>query len=224
MEEYNLDPIFEYHMTDEEAVAFKIGLIWMEMSKKTFPDYKNMASYPKKGDPRKGSLFKYCHTLMKKGIVDPKDYKLYITAQLQMLKSIEIGTLHPNIGPWCLLGDKAIVRWKMWKTKFDNIQKSNKLKDVGLDKANFNEVKFALDRSKKILLDKLGELTEEKYKTKSKEIERWISLDLVSGFYAALSPWVKRYCNLENIDLNYFENVDDQSLNYFKQLFGHEIE
>src|SRR5579885_1638384 len=101
--EYNLDPIFEYNMNAEETLAYKLGLLWMAISDKLMPDYKYATRYPKKGDPRKSSLFKYCWKLSRetKGLIDVKDYKLYIAAQIHMLMAIEIGNTHPNIGPWC---------------------------------------------------------------------------------------------------------------------------
>ena len=222
MTEYNLDPIFEYHMNDEETVAYKIGLLWITLSRQIFPTYKHYHNFPKKGDPRKSSLFKHCYKLLRetRGLIDPKDYKLYIVAQLQMLKSIEIGGSHPLIGPWCIVGDKAWIRWKVWKRKYDNVGKSKTLKEEGLDKSNIDDIKIELDKTKKFLIFKLGELTEENFKLKIKEIERWIAHDMVSGFYAVLSPWVKKYCNLKDVDLNYHKNsINEEVETYFKNLF-----
>lgn len=219
--EYNLDPILEYQMNEDEAVAYKIGLLWMAISSQVIPNYKYISSFPKKGDPRKSSLFRYCHTFMNrtKGLIDPKDYKLYIAAQLQMLKAIEIGNLHPNIGPWCLIGDKAWTRWKIWKRKYDNVGKSKSLKEAGLETASFEEVKKELDKTKKFIISKFGNFTEESFKSHSKDIERYISLGMICGFYAALSPWTVKYCKLENIDLNYYSNVSEEALNYFHKVF-----
>ena len=220
--EYNLDPIFEYNMNEEETLAYKIGLLWMAISYKMFPDYRHASGFPKKGDPRKSSLFKFCYKLMRetKGLIEVKDYKLYIAAQLHMLKSIEIGNTHPLIGPWCLVGDKAWVRWKMWKRKYDNIGKTKTLEDVGLDKASFEEVKKDLDKTKKFIDNKFGPITEVVFQMRTKEIERNISIGTISGFYAALSPWVAKYCNLGDMDLSYFKNVDNQGTEYFSKLFS----
>ena len=218
--EYNLDPIFEFNMDAEETLAYKIGLMWMAISYKMFPDYKRASGFPKKGDPRKSSLFKYCYKLMRetKGLIYVKDYKLYIAAQLHILKSIEIGNTHPLIGPWCLVGEKAWVRWKVWKRKYDNIGKSKTLEEVGLDKSNFEEVKKELDKTKKFM-DKFNILTENDFQLKAKEIERNISLGTISGFYAALSPWVAKHCKLGDYDLTYYNNTDQQSRDYFNKLF-----
>lgn len=223
--EYNLDPIFEYNMSDEEIFAYKLGLLWMAISNKLFPDYKYASGFPKKGDPRKSSLFKYCYKLTRetKGLIDVKDYKLYIAAQLYILRAIEIGNAHPLIGPSCLVGKKAWVRWKIWKRKYDNIGKSKTLEDVGLNKTNFEEVKKELDKTKKFMDNKFGILTEEVFQLKAKEIERNISLGTISGFYAALSPWVAKYCKLGDHDLTYFKTTDQQGCEYFNKLFSEHV-
>lgn len=220
--EWNLDPIFEYNMNPEETLAYKLGLLWMALTDKIFPDYRHSSNFPKKGDPRKSSLFKYCYKLARetKGLMELKDYKLYIAAQLQILKSIEIGNTHPLISPACLVGDKAWIRWKVWKRKYDNIGKSKNLEEAGLAKANFDDVKKELDKTKKFLDSKFGTLTEETFKLKYKEIERNIALGTISGFYAALSPWVAQYCKLGDLDLEFFRNVDSQTLEYFNKLFN----
>lgn len=219
MEEYNLEPILEYSMTPDEALAFKLGLMWIEISRKLFPNSKNMTSYPKRGDPRKGSLFKHCYTLLRetRDRVDAKDYKLFINAQLQMLKAIEINGQHPLIGPWCLLGDKAWIRWKMWKKKFENINKTKTTKDVDLETPDIEEVKTELAKSKKYLFS-----TEEDFKINAGDVERAIKLGKISGFYAILSPWVKKYCNLEEIDLSYCA-ISPEISNYFMENFPKEF-
>jgi len=223
--EYNLDPIFEFRMNEEETLAYKLGLLWMAISHKLFPDYRHASGFPKKGDPRKSSLFKYCYKLQResKGLIEAKDYKIYIAAQLHMLKAIEIGNTHPLIGPWCLVGEKAWVRWKVWKRKYDNIGKSKTLEDVGLDKSNFEEVKKELDKTKKFMDNKFGLLNEETFQLKAKEIERNISLGTISGFYAALSPWVGKHCKLGDYDLAYFKTTDAQGSEYFNKLFPEQI-
>jgi hypothetical protein len=196
-------------MTDDEAAAYKLGLYWLEAIDKTFPDYRHNNKYPKKGDPRKSNLFRHCYKLNRelKGILKAEEHKYYVIAQLQMLKSIEINNLHPNITPWCLTGPKAWTRWKMWKKKFDNIEKVKTAKDVAVDKVENEEIKKAIEKSEAFLIKKLGSLTEENFQARAKDIERWIAQGLISGFYAVTSPWVSKYCQL-NIDLSYFkENI-----------------
>jgi hypothetical protein len=223
-EAYNLEPIIEYSMTDEQALAYKIGLMWIESSQKVFPDCKTKTSYPKKGDPRNSTLFKYCYKLQKetRGLIDPKDYKLYVMAQLQMLKAVEIGNTHPLISTWCLIGDKAWVRWKIWKKKFDNIEKVKTLKEVGLDKVDFLTIQNELKQTKKLLDSKIKD--EEQFKEMAKDIGCWISVGKVSGFYAALSPWVKRHCDMKEIDISHFcANITVEVENCFRDLFLREL-
>ncbi len=98
-EDKALELILLYSMDEIEAKAFKIALLYLAKSKKLFPDYKHYRL--PKGDPRKGELFKYCHKLVRtKGdkIAD-EDYKLYVHAQLDILRNIKKGDLHPFITP-----------------------------------------------------------------------------------------------------------------------------
>jgi hypothetical protein len=223
MEEYNLEPIIEYSMPEDHAFAYKLGLMWVNFSKKMFPNCRT-ANYPRKGDPRNSSLFKYCYKLQKetKGLIEPKEYKLYIMAQLQMLKAVEINDSHPLIGVYCLTGDKAWVRWKMWKKKFDNIQKAKTLKEVNLDKIDFIMIKNELDQTKKLIDLKIKD--ESQFKEMAKDIERWISVGKISGFYAALSPWVKKHCLMKDIDISHYcDNITLEVEEYFHSLFSREF-
>lgn len=215
-ESYNLEPIIEYSMNEEEALAYKLGLVWITLSRKLFPNHKHSSNYPKKGDPRRGSLFKYCYKLVRetKGLIPPQDYKYYIAAQLQIFKSIEAAVL---ITPQCLVGDKAWIRWKMWKRKFDNINKVNKEE---VEKCGFPEIKSELEKTKKFLDSKFGELNEERISILKKDFERYITLGQISGFYAVLSPHIQKYCNLENVDLVYYKNnITEAAQEYFNNLF-----
>lgn len=221
--EYNLEPIVEYSMTEEQALAYKLGLMWMSFSKKVFPNCKT-TSYPKKGDPRNSTLFRYCHKMERetRGLIDPKDFKLYIMAQLQMLKAIQIGDSHPLIGANCLVGDKSWVRWKIWKKKFDHVQKAKTLEEVGLDEVDFLTIQTELRQTKKFIEIKIKD--EEQFKEMSKDVERWISVNKVSGFYAAISPWVKQYCDLKEIDISYFRaSITPEVETYFRDLFLREF-
>lgn len=226
MTEYNLDPIFEFKMNEEETTAYKIGLLWIAITAKLFPDYRRVGGYPKRGDPRKSSLFRHCYTLRKKtkGIIEPKDYKHYILAQLQMLKAIQIGDLHPNIGPWCLIGDKAWTRWKVWKKKFENVEASQSVEKVGLDKAKLQDIINELIKTRKVIESKLGSYNEETFKFKAKEITRLLSLGLISGFYAAISPWFKKYCQLGDFDIKFYnDSVTHEVQEYFNKQYPEEI-
>jgi hypothetical protein len=224
MEEYNLEPIVEYSMTPDETAAYKIGILWIEISKRLFPELKRVGSFPKRGDPRKGSLFKHCYKLytLTKGLIDIKDYKFYVAAQLQIFKAIEISGQHPFVSPACLIGDKAWVRWKIWKKKYENINKVKKVEDVDIQ-IDISEIQKELIKTKKFTDSKF--LNEEEFKNVSADISRAIMLGKISGFYAVLSPWVKKYCILGDIDLTYYQdNANSHVVTYFKELFKDEFQ
>ena len=222
-EEYNLDPIVEYSMPEDQALAYKIGLMWVNFSKRVFPNCKT-AKYPKKGDPRNSSLFRYCYKLQRetKGLIDPKEYKLYVMAQLHMLKAVEIDNAHPFIAAQCLIGDKSWVRWKMWKKKFDNIEKAKTLKEVKLDKLDVATIKIELEKTKKLLDVKIK--NESQFIEMAKDIERWVSFGKVSGYYAVLSPWVKKHCPMKGVDISqYRASITVEVEDYFNSLFSREF-
>jgi len=212
MTNYNFDPIFEYKMNELEATAYKIGLLWLELSRKYFPDYKHTSKFPKKADPRKTSLFKYCYKLARetKGILKFSDYSLYIKAQLQILKHIQLGNTHPLIEPGILVGDKAWIRWKIWKKKYDAMQKRQTLEDVDLDKVPIDKIKKELKNTKEFLSIKFSSYpTEKEMIMLATDMERWIALGKVSPFYALMSPWIKKYCKIKT-DLSLFESSINQ--------------
>jgi len=222
-EEYNLDPIIEYSMPEDHAFAYKLGLMWVNFSKKVFPNC-NTTNYPRKGDPRNSSLFKYCYKLQRdtKGLIIPGEYKLYIMAQLHILKAIEINNSHPYIAVQCLVGDKAWVRWKVWKKNFDNIQKAKTLKEVSLEKTDIVTIKTELEQTKKLLESKIK--NEAQFIEMAREIERWVSFGKVSGFYAVLSPWAKKHCDMKNVDISqYCASITAEVENCFRELFSLEF-
>lgn len=220
-----LEPIIDYNMPILQAKAYKIGLIWIELSRKLFPDYKHVNGYPKRGDPRKSSLFRFCYKLVREtqGLVPDNEYRLFIKAQLQMLKALDLGQgVHPRIDPGCLVSDKAWIRWKMWKRKYDQIAKRQTKEDTGLDMASEAVVYRELMSTKKFLEGRFDDLEEECFMTASRDIERYIALGKISGYYALLSPWVKRHCKL-TIDLKlYDKSITPDIIAKFREIFPNE--
>ena len=102
-----LDKIIEYNMTPMEAKAYKIALLWRVLFRKEFPNER--LAKEKLGDPRKSFVFKHCYKLANEtqGSIDDKDYKLYILAQLQVMKNITDGKIHAMISPEILSGPKS---------------------------------------------------------------------------------------------------------------------
>ena len=82
--------ITQYKMDEIESRAYKVSLIWINRSRKIFPNYQHQRL--KNGDPRKSLLFKICYKLIREtqgGILDEENYSLYVQAQLEVLKHIE---------------------------------------------------------------------------------------------------------------------------------------
>ena len=59
----NCDPIIEYQMSAEEAIAYKMALLWCKLASDQFPD-KKIICLRKKGDPRKSFTFKVCYSML----------------------------------------------------------------------------------------------------------------------------------------------------------------
>ena len=220
----DVDPIIVYQMNDMEIMAYKTGLLWVEQSHKHFPKHKHSNGFPKKGDPRKSTLFRYCYKLVKdsRGILPEEEINLYIIAQLSILKVFQANS--PLVDPNCLVGDKAWIRWKIWKKKFDAKQKGQTSKDVGLDKFSNAEIKKDLNKTKQFFLGKFsGEPKEEQIMMAATDIDRWLFLEKISPFYALLSPWAKKYCKFDKVDLQLYRNsVNLQAEKDFKEIFGYE--
>jgi len=198
----DLSPIINLKMSDLEAKAYKVALLWMGISHEVFPDYAHTKGFPKTGDPRKSMLFKYCYKLIREtqGLVPDNEYSQYIRAQLDILRAIRIGDCHPYIGPQILVGDRAWIRWKVWKKKLKAITENSTLEDVGLDKTDEEKVVKELVATKKYLEGKFTSGYQEPQVMMAKtEIARWVALEKVSPFYVILSPWTQRHCDFKNV-------------------------
>ncbi len=134
-----------------------------------------------------------------------------------------MGGHHPVIEPNCLAGDKAWIRWKIWKRQYDKLLKAASTKeDVGLDATPFAEITKELKCTKAFLEGRFdGTPKEEQIMMGHRDMERWIALGKVSGYYAAMSPWVKKYCNL-TIDLELYK-ITPEVLKHFTEQFAHEF-
>jgi hypothetical protein len=224
--EFSLEPIIEYDFSDLESQAYKVCVLWISLSRKVFPEYKHGTGLPKKGDPRKCQLFKYAYKLIREsqGVIKPEDLSLYIKSQLDMLKAITQQSDFPFIGPQILVGDKAWIRWKMWKRQYDAISKRQTLDEANLDMIPFEAVKKGLEETKQFLIGKFeGEPKEEQIMMGHVDMSRWVGLGKVSPFYAILSPWVKKYVKIVNLDpLVYEKSVTQDVIDLFKNLFHYE--
>lgn len=191
MSENLLAPILEYQMTPLEAKAYKIGLLWEKLATKEFPNYSIMR-FRRDGDPRKSALFKYAYKLAREtdGVVPDREYRLYITAQLQVLKGIRKDEIHPLIVPNCLVGRKAWHRWRMWKSRWDKqMSKAQNSEDIDVNDT-FSRIEAELKKTRKFLDKQLPEswtCENIEYSYKNKDMLRWVALGRVSPFYVLLS-------------------------------------
>lgn len=215
------EDIIEYAMKPLEILAYKVGAIWLHKSKKTFPDYNHSKGFPKLGDPRNSMIFKICYKLVREtqGILGLEDYALYIQAQLDIIK---INSKDPIIDPSCLIGDKAWNRWLVWKNKYD---KKFKVYDQQEIKNSEQRIVAELKKTKQFFFGRFeGEPKEEQIMMASTDLLRWISLGKVSYYYALMSPWVKKHCNTDALDMDFHKkSIDSKIKEEFKIIFDYEF-
>ena len=230
----DLELILKYQMTDMEAKAFKLALIWDKQVKIELPNHNMVASLRRKGDPRKSTLFKYTYKLASEtaGLLPDNEYHLYIKSQLQILKAISDGTVHARISPDCLVGDKAWKRWRMWKSKYDKIAIAKK-PEVANVSASETKIKAEISNTKSFLFSQFGhQPTQEDINrsVKDKLMIKWVTVNRVCAYYACLSPFLKNAFGGKTIeevflfDLSiYRSSINSVIEEYFKQVFDYEF-
>jgi hypothetical protein len=186
----DLAAILDYEMTPDEAQAYKIAVLWEKIASEQFPEYKH-GKLRKRGDPRKSNLFKVAWTLHErtKGVLAPDEYKYYVLAQLSLLR--ELNKVHGDvmISPQCLLGDKAWVRWKVWKRKLDEACKTRLAEDLKMTMSE-DKLRSELGRSRQFLMQRFdGVWTRDKLLGHVTDLIRWVASGTVSPYYAVASPW-----------------------------------
>ena len=223
-----LSEILTWKMTQSEARAFKLCLMWEEYTQNMFPKIP-CGKLPKRGDPRKSLLFRYCNKLLRetKGIILDDQYQWYIKAQLDILKNVSDNL--PNISPACLVGIKAWKRWKVWLRKFQAMSKVGETKiEVPASKI------FAkLQKTKEFLTKQFkGEpkLEDIEQAFKSRAFIRWVILGKIYPVYVILSPFVssiirnKSIEEIFNVDFNiYRSSITSEVEDSFKKLFSNEF-
>lgn len=215
-----LELILKYNMTELEAKAFKICLIWQHLCKKEFPNERYL-KLSKTKDPRKTTLFKYSYKLIKetKGLLDDdKEYYIYILAQLQILKLLKEGEIHPLIEPQILVGDKAWKRWKIWKRKYDKKLKQVKdYTDLGLVTSE-RQIKIELLKT----LEYLKKINYTNINIPKSDFERMVDNKKISPYYVILSPYAKKIITEFDYDL-YKPSITPEIEDFFKREFEHEF-
>ena len=215
-------------MTKDEAFAYKLALIWIELCRQELPNYQHVRL--KKGDPRKSILWKYCYKLYQetKGLVLPKEYRYYILAQLRILKAFKQGNIHALIEPSILTGRKAWWRWTNWKKRFDkNIEISMSTEQL---KAFAPEYKIIQELEETHeFMKKAGLVTKDAVlkAIDSGMLPKWAHANKIVPYYLVLSPWANVKDDLDkifNIDLMVYRRaITNEIREFFKDEFVDEF-
>jgi len=220
-----LDVAEHYNMDADQATAFQLCHVWLDTSREIFPDYKHYRM-PKKGDPRKSMLWKLCYKLVRetKGLIPLGEYPLYIRAQLDVVKAITDGKEHPLVEPQMLVGDKAWVRWRLWKKKYDAEAKVL----ANQSAPTVSKIKEAMERSKAFLFKHFrGQPTFEQMEEAAgnKNLLRWAADKRLSAYYLANSDYISKiFPNgmAVNADFDVYRTPEAGAV--YRQVFGYEVQ
>jgi hypothetical protein len=207
----SLEPILTYKMTPDEAQAYKLCVIWSDLCLEILPEYGHF-NIPRKGDPRKSHLFRYCWKLLRetKNLIKDTDYQDYIRAQLEVMKNIKIKDASPRIDPMILVGEKAWKRWMLWKRRFDRLGKSHSLGRGEDIQAPIYVVVQGLEKSCEFLRQRFEghpSPVQIQQAKESGDLKQWVALGQVSPYYILLSPFCRRVFPQMQFD-NYFPTTD----------------
>jgi hypothetical protein len=177
-------------------------------------------------------MFKYCYKLAREsdGNLLEDEYQLYVRAQLDILKHINMGNGHPLIGVHCLVGDKAWKRWKLWKKKYDS---TIKIKAKTPKSKNASpKIYEALKKTSEFLRQKIGD--GDAYQRllefeSNGDLYIWINVGKVSPYYLVMSSHFEKLgkeveLKKINFDLDVYRNaIDGGSKEIFYEMFPYEI-
>lgn len=227
-----LDAIFEWNMSTPEAETYKLALMWeVEIRKYApthlqTPEWKRRNSLPFRGDPRKSILFKHCWKLRRltKGLLKENELRLYIVANLTILRNynayMEVNTL---------CGDKAWIRWKVWKKLYD--RKTAELNSSPPPPVAEDRLMRELLRTKRFFYEKCEGLPSIELVQKfidAGSIRLWILQGKLSIYYVMLSPFFKQHaetlgkeCNFDPVLFK--EKITNDIIDYFNYEFADEV-
>jgi hypothetical protein len=233
--ELRLEAIFEWNMNKDEAFVYKIACIYEREFLNMFSGGKSdfdgqtfrRNTIPKKSDPRKSNLFRYCWKLCRetRGLLKSDEYQPYIFANLTIIKMNK-----GHVEPTCICGDKAWARWKLhgrWvREKMAERAATAPVPSGSSD----NKVCMQLDKTKKFLFEKCdGNPTFEKIEEflDNGFFKLWVATGKVSTYYCVLSPFMSQSvdalaetCSFDPTLVR--QRITDGVENYFKEEFKHE--
>jgi hypothetical protein len=222
----NMDPqrIIKYKLNRQEALAYKLCFVWLELAQREFPNYKHI-KMRKTGDPRKSIIWKHCYKLIlsTKGLIEPKDYRLYILAQLRSLGSYSENGIHPLIEPHILTGKNSWKRWTIWKAKYDRKQKLEQKNSKDFQVDSF-KLKCDLAATKRFLNNRI-ELTKEAFSKilQDRTLHTWVITGRVSPYFILLNPILKEMITnpteVFNRDFQIYL-IDDNVIEIYEEVFN----
>jgi len=222
--------IEKYKLDESEASAFQLSEIWVALCEKYFPNYKHTKL--KAGDPRKSLIFKICYKLQRetKGLIPESEYKIYIQAQLEILRYQLKNNPLILIDPMCLVGDKAWKRWKLWKKRFDSKIKAPAANPMKYNRLGAVKAINEISKTKTFIEKNIGSNpTIEDYKKLKSSLLNWINFGNISLYYLVISPYMKSILSKEdyskmNFDpILYKECINEEVIDLFKKLFPYEL-
>jgi hypothetical protein len=232
---FSLEPILNYKMTDHEAKVFKVCLIWMKTCQKILPDYQ-YTKLPKSGDPRKSHLFRVVWKLLRetKGIIADEDYVHYVRAQVEVLKGIKRANgTHVLIDPACLCGEKAWVRWRLWKKKLESSTRELVQGREEEQKTPLFKIAQEIEKTRTFFArfyDPTPNREQINMAIQDHSLNRWVHLGKVSPYYVLMSPFCRaafqqlKISEYFSIDLGvYGSDITKESLDLFRSRFPEEF-
>lgn len=226
--------IIEYNMSEQEAEAYKLAIMYQEEFQRMFPpDNKSIAassyrgnSLPKRGDPRNSNLFRHCWKLLRetRGLLKFEHRRLYLRAQITAVGSKSNAYIEPNI----IVGDRAWWRWKVYKWLWEK-----KLATINSEapppSATSTDPKIAKELvfTKKHLFEKCnGEPSIEKIDefVNSGIFRFWIMQGKVSKYYVVLSLWMTKHKDQIAKECSFdLKLLDSKITDHLKEYFNHEF-
>ncbi len=225
-----LERILKYNLSEEEANAYKLSLLWEKLVCKFLPEeqYKMTGSRQdySGGDPRKTYLFKLCWKLQRetRGILKPDDYKYYLYAQIDILKRISDSNKHAFIDNSVIVGPKAWKRWKLWQHHFNKRIANNREAPPISEMQTMQELKTI----KEFLIRTFGRTPiEQDYS--SELLKTWLDKGTVTPTYLLLSPYVQKLTNNTFSYLGFDPKLYENRLtgvihDFFQKEFSYEFE
>jgi hypothetical protein len=232
IQDYSLEPIVEYKLDPVQAKAYKVMILWLVTSRKVFPDFKMALNRMPKGDPRKSHLWKVCFKAVRMldGKLKDEDLRLYVTAQLHVMRAITDGEAHPNVTPEIMCSQKSWARWCVWKKKYEATVAARSVDTAKIENPADPALTEDLEKAKKFLeriFRRQPTYDDIEIAVTDRSLIRWTKLKKISPLYAALSPWVRKALNGVNLQL--YLQVDLAGVkvtpaleDQFRKVFPHE--